>query len=147
MGKSAMADFAASGATQEFNFTDAEWRKIVVQHETIELILLEEKVEALHVFLGAEGERGECLRFAAGEERGTVNAGQQPHFARNFANLVEGAAIGTAAGIQDVVAENVLAEALKSALGQRPLLVHFLLGLFGDGCEDFVLQGVNQMIA
>src|SRR5204862_74595 len=50
MGESAMPNFAATGAAQEFHFADAERREVIVQHETIELILLEEQVETLHVF-------------------------------------------------------------------------------------------------
>ncbi len=65
--ESAMADFAAARASKEFHFTDAERREVVVQHEAIELVLLEEQVEALHVFLGAQGQSGEGLGFAAGK--------------------------------------------------------------------------------
>src|SRR4029077_7524204 len=92
----AVADFAAAGAAKEFYFADAERREVVVQHEAIELVLLEEQVEALHVFLGAEGQSGKSLRFAASEERGTMHAGKQPHFAGNMTNLVEGTAVRTA---------------------------------------------------
>src|SRR5580704_789932 len=55
LSKSAVADFAASGTTKELHFADAERWEVVVQHEAIELVLLEEQVEALHVFLSAEG--------------------------------------------------------------------------------------------
>src|SRR5580704_8691032 len=48
------ADFAAAWATQEFHFTDGERREVVMQHEVLEGIFLEEKILALHVFLGAE---------------------------------------------------------------------------------------------
>ena len=142
-----MADFAASWATQEFHFADAERREVVVQHEAVELILLEEQVEALHVFLGAERESGESLRFAASEESGTVNAGQQADFAGNMANLVERAAVGTAAGVENVIAEDVFAKAFEGALGERALLVHFLLGLFGDGLDDLFLESINEVVA
>src|SRR5713101_4104328 len=54
LGKCPMADFAAARATEEFYFADAERREVVVQHEALELVLLEEQVEALHVFLGAQ---------------------------------------------------------------------------------------------
>ena len=118
-----------------------------MQHETIELILLEEQVETLHVFLGAERERGERLRLASREERRAVNAGEQAHLAGTFANLVESAAIGTSAGIQDIVAENIFAKTFKSALGEGALLVHFLLGLFGNGGEDFFLERIHQVVA
>ena len=92
LGQRAVADFAASGTAQEFHFADGERREVVVQHEALEGFVLEEQVEALHVFLGAEGERGQRLRFAAGEERRAVHARQQAHFAGDLANLVERAA-------------------------------------------------------
>src|SRR6266446_2276079 len=65
LGQRTVADFAAAGAAKEFHFADAEWREIVVQHEALELVLREEQVEPLHVFLGAERESGERLSFAA----------------------------------------------------------------------------------
>ena len=67
----------------------------------LKAVLLEEQVEALHVFLGAERQRGQRLRFAAGKERRAVHARQQADFAGDLANLVEGAAIGTAAGVAE----------------------------------------------
>jgi hypothetical protein len=142
-----VADFAPTGTAQELDFAHAEWREVVVQHKTLELVLLEEQVKALHVFLGAQRERGERLRFSSCKERGAMNAREQAHFAGNLANLVEGAAIGTPAGVQDVVAEDILAQAFKSALGKRALLVHLFLRLLGNGGEDFLFQGIDQVIA
>src|SRR5579859_1952568 len=147
LGESAVADFAASRAAKEFRFADTERREVVVQHEAIELILLEEQVEALHVFLGAKSQCSECLRFAAGKERGTMHARKQAHFTGNMPNLVERAAIRTAAGVQNVIAEDVLAKALKGALGKGALFIHFLLGLFGDGLDDFILQFIDEVVA
>src|SRR5229473_7500737 len=131
-GESAVTNLAAARAAQEFHFANAERREIVVQHEALELVLLEEQVEALHVFLGAESESSERLSFAAREESGTVDAREQADFAGDLANLIEGAAIGAAAGVQNVVAEDILAEALKGALAEGALLVHLLLWLFGN---------------
>ena len=142
-----MADFAATGTAQELDLAHAEWREVVVQHKAFELVFLEEQVEALHVLLGAQRERGERLRLASCKERGAMNAREQADLASDLANLVEGAAIGTPAGIQDVVAENIFAQAFKGALGKRALLVHLLLRLLGNGGEDFLLQGIDQVIA
>src|SRR6266700_7508611 len=139
-GESAVTNFAAARAAQEFYFANAERREIIVQHEALELVLLEEQVEALHVFLGAESESGERLSFAAREESGTVDAREQADFAGDLANLIEGAAIGTAAGVQNVVAEDVLAQAFKGALGEGALLVHLLLWLFGNRRDDLFLE-------
>jgi len=108
---------------------------------------LEEQVETLHVFLGAEGQSGERLGFAAGKERGTVDTREQANFASDHANLVERAAVGTAPGIENIVTEDIFAETFKGALGQGALLVHFFLGLFGNGLDDLVLKGVNEVVA
>ena len=119
--KRAVADFAAARAAQELHFANAERREVVVQHEALELVLLEEQVEPLHVFLGAERQRRQSLRFAASKQRRAVYARQQADFAGDLANLVESASIRTAACVQNVVAENVLAHAFKRALGQGTL--------------------------
>src|SRR5258708_36277815 len=99
LSQSAVADFAAAGAAEEFYFADAERREVVVEHKAVELILLEEQVEALHVFLGAECQRGKGVRFAAGEERRAVDAREQAKLATDVANRRGSAAIGTAAAV------------------------------------------------
>jgi len=48
---------------------------------------------------------------------------------------------------ENVVTEDVLAKAFKSALGESALLVHLLLGLFRDGFEDLFLEGVYEVVA
>src|SRR5262249_24196856 len=128
----AVTDFAASRSAQELHFADAERRKIVMQQETLELILLEEQVEPLHVFFGAESKRREGLGFTASEERGAMHAWQQANFAGDLANLVEGAAVRTPLGIQNIVAENLLAQALERSLGQRALFLFFFRNCFDD---------------
>src|SRR5258708_18507173 len=142
-----MADFAAARASKEFHFTDAERREVVVQHEAIELVLLEEQVEALHGFLGAQRQSSKGLGFAAGKERGAMHARKQADLAGDQANLVEGAAVGTATGIEHIVAENILAETLKRALSERALFVHLFLGLFGNRLDDLFLQSIHEVIA
>ena len=76
-----------------------------------------------------------------------MNAGEQADFASDLADLVKGAAVGTAALIENVVTEDVLAEAFKSALGESALLVHFLFGLFRDGFENLFLEGIDEVVA
>src|SRR6267378_3500639 len=147
LGECTVADFAAAGAAKEFHFTHAERREVVVQHKALELVLREEQVETLHVFLGAESESGERLGFATSKERGAMNAGEQADFASDLADFVKGAAIGTAALVENVVTEDVLAEAFKGALSESALLVHLLLGLFRDGFEDLFLEGINEVVA
>ncbi len=76
-----------------------------------------------------------------------MHAGEQAHFAGDQTNLVEGAAVGTAAGIEHIVAENILAETFKRALSQGALLVHFLLGFFGNRLDNLFLQSIHEVIA
>ena len=104
-GERAVADFAASRPAQEFHFADGKRREVVVQHEALERFFLEEQVEALLVFLGAERGRRQGLRLAAREERRAVRARQHSHFAGDVANFVERAGIRAAVAMQDVVAE------------------------------------------
>src|SRR5712664_1939206 len=147
LGERPVTDFAPAGTAKELYLTDAEGREVVVQHEALELILREEQVETLHIFLGAKSESGERLGFAARKERGAVNTREQADFASDLADFVEGAAIGTAALVENVVTEDVLAEAFKSALGESALLVHLLLGLFRDSLEDLFLESVDEVVA
>src|SRR5260370_25709759 len=76
-----------------------------------------------------------------------MHAREQAHFAGDQTNLVEGSAVGTAAGIEHVVAENILAETLKRALSERALFVHLFLGLFGNRLDDLFLQSIHEVIA
>src|SRR5580700_9751548 len=62
-------------------------------------------------------------------------------------DLVKGAAVRTAAGVQNVIAEDVFAEALECALGESALFVHLLLGLLGDSFDDFFLEGIHEVVA
>src|SRR5258707_2507792 len=132
LSQSAVADFATAGAAEEFYFADAERREVVVQHKAVELILLEKQVEALHVFLGAKRPRCKRLRLAVGEERRAGDAREQANFARDGANLGGKAAIGTAALVENVVAEDVFTETLGTTHGEITLLFAFLRDRFPD---------------
>ena len=69
---------------------------------------------ALCVVGGAERGGDERLGFAAGEEGGTVDAGQNADFDRYISDLVEGAVIGADALVEHLLAEDVLAHAVRS---------------------------------
>ena len=109
----------------------------------LNVILLEEQIQPLLVFLGAEGQRRQRLRLAAREERRAVHARQQSDFAGDLANFVERAAIRAALAVQDVVAENVLAQALKCALGELALLFVFFRNRF----DDLGFHLIDQVVA
>ena len=71
------------------------------------LILREQQIQPLLIFLGAQGKSGQCLRLTACKQRRTVYAWQQANFACDFADLVKRASIRTALGIQNFIAENI----------------------------------------
>src|SRR5207247_9765905 len=76
-----------------------------------------------------------------------MHAREQADFASDQPNLVEGAAVRTAAGVQNIIAEDVFAETLESALGQGALCVHLLFRLFRNELDDLFLERIGEMIA
>src|SRR3972149_1399752 len=102
MARRAVADLPATRTAQEFHFAHGKRRKVIVQHEALEGIVLEQQIQALPVLFGAQGQRGQGLGFPAGKEGRAVYARQQADFAGDLANLVEGAAVGAPAGGQNV---------------------------------------------
>ena len=75
---------------------------------------------ALLVVLGAQRDGHQRLRFAAREQRRTVRARQHADFDGDLADLVEGAAIGTAAILQHLVAEDPLLQRVVDTSPLRP---------------------------
>ena len=65
--QSTVTDFAAAGPAQESNFTDAERREVVMEHEALERLALQH-VQPLLIFAGSERGGDQRLRFAAGEQ-------------------------------------------------------------------------------
>ena len=110
-----------------------------MQHEALGEFGGIEHFNPLFVVLGAEGAGNERLRLAAGEERGTVGAGQKADLAVNIANFVKRAAIGTAAGLQHFVAENLFLQVIENAAGFGALL-------YGEGGFGFGVQRVDAGI-
>src|SRR6476646_6736762 len=70
-------------------------------------------------------------------------ARQESRFAGDLADLVEGAPIRTPLRVEDVVAEDFLAQALEGALCQGALF----FVLFGNRLQDFVFQLIDEVIA
>ena len=114
-----------------------------MQHEALERFFLEEQVEPLLVFLGAERGGRQGLRLAAREERRAVRARQNTHFAGDVADFIERAGIRAPVAVQDVVAEIIFAQAFKRPHGQRALL----FVLFRDRLFNRFLDFVDQVIA
>ena len=126
LGQRAVTDFAPSGSAQELYFAHRERREIVVQHEPLEHVLLEQQIEPLLVFFRSQRRGRQRLRLAAGEKSRAVRAGQHAHFAGDLANLIERAAIGTPAANQHVVAEDALAQPLERAISQSSACLRLL---------------------
>src|ERR1019366_3259846 len=75
LGQVAMADFAPLRRTHHTGLTDAERRKIVVQHERF-FALASEPVDDLRIAARAQSRHHQCLRFTASEQSGTVGSRQ-----------------------------------------------------------------------
>ena len=80
-----------------------------MKHETLFGFALE-ALEALHVIAGAESGGDQRLRFAASEDGAAVRTGQDACLNPDVADLIESATVGTALVVDDLVAENPLAE-------------------------------------
>ena len=72
-----------------------------------------------------------------------MNAGQQGGLASDFANCVELAAVRTAAGIQDFVAEDFFLEAIEGSFGERD----FFLVFFRNGFDELGFESVDEGVA
>ena len=73
LGEGAVTDLAPAGAAHEAGLAHAEGRELVVVHEALGLFDVQ-AVDALLVPGRAQGEQGEDLSLAAGEEAGAVRA-------------------------------------------------------------------------
>ena len=117
-------------------------REVVVQHEAL-LGFAFEDFEALHVVAGAQGGGDQRLGFAAGEDGRAVGARQDADFDPDIADLVEGAAVGTALLVDHLLAEDALAQGLEVGL-------EFLLGGFvfcRNGSLQLFLEFADQGVA
>ena len=117
-----------------------------MQHEAF-LGFAFEAFEALHVVAGAEGGGDQGLGFAAGEDGAAVGARQDAGFDPDFADFVEGAGVGTALLVDDLLAEDALAQRFV-------VVIEFLLRGFVflslssaiSACE-FLLDVLDQRVA
>ena len=103
----AVAVVTAVGAAAGTGFTGGVGGHVVVMHEAL-LFLFPDGVELLGLGEGGEGRDGEHLGLAAGEEAGTVHAGDQADFGRQGTDLVHGAAVDTLAGEQPLLDDLLL---------------------------------------
>ena len=137
-----MTNLAPSGSAQKRNFSNRKRRKVVVKHEAF-LGFAFEDFEALHVVAGAEGGGDQGLGFAAGEDGAAVGAGQHADFDPDVADLVEGAAVGTALLVDDLLAEDALAQGLVVRLELR---LRFFV-VFRNRSLQLLLEFLDQGVA
>jgi hypothetical protein len=83
------------------------------------------------------------LGFAAGEDGAAVGARQDAGFDPDFADFVEGAAVGTVFLLDDFLAEDAFAQNLEVML---ELGLRFLV-VFGDVGLQFLLELFDQRVA
>src|SRR5262245_947957 len=138
-----VTDLAPSGGAHAARFADRERREIIVEHEAAFDLAQLQTVDVLHVLRGAERRRDKRLGLAAGEERRTMSTREPAGFDRNRADLGELAAVGTAAVVQNVVAEYALFQIVEQLAG----LVAQAGLVFGIAFDDALLQFVNRVVA
>ena len=117
-----MADFAAARAAHEADFADAERREVVVQHEALADVSPFQQFDALLVVLGAErAVTSACVSPRVNSAEPWVR-GRTPTSIEIWRISIERAAVGTAALLQHLVAEDALLERVE-ALGRFGLLL------------------------
>ena len=97
----AMAIFASADAAVRLAFADGVGREVVIEHEALRGFG-EESFDSLLVLGRSERDRNERLRFAALEERGTVDARQHVNAAFDRANFFDAATVESRAGKDNV---------------------------------------------
>ncbi len=114
-----------------------------MQHELL-VFLDEDLVHLLHVHLGTEGDGGKALGLAAGEDCASVCIGKISHFAPDGAHLRAVTAVQADAFVQDKVAHRFLLNIVVVPLHEGCLFLEFL---FGNGCKEFFLDGLEAGFA
>jgi hypothetical protein len=139
-GEGAVADLAASRASQEPRLADTEGREVVVQHELL-VVLADERVDLLLIRRRAQRGDDERLRLAAREQRRAVGARQHADFTGDLADVGGAAAVDTVAVVDDVAAHDLALHLFDHGL-QGPGLIrqfveqwrqHVLCGLASGG--------------
>ena len=108
-----MTDLTPPGRAQRPRLADAEWREVVVVHETLEF-LEAEAVQLLLVADRPEGHDAQRLRLTAREECRAVGSGQEAHLATDRTDLRGLTAVGPHPLIQDLATHAFLHLGLKT---------------------------------
>ena len=111
-GELAVSDFAASRAQAEAGLADRIGREVVMEQEVLPVIPVE-AVDDLLVLAGAEGGHHQRLGLAAGEQRAAVGPRQNADLAFDGPDGFGVPAVDPLPGVQDVLADDVLFQALE----------------------------------
>src|SRR5215470_17118466 len=101
-----MADFAPARAAQEFHFTDTKRRKVIVQHEFLE-VFADKRVYFLLVRCGAQSRDDEGLRLSSGKQRRAVGPRQYFDFAGNRTDILQAPAVDAAFLLNNETAKGI----------------------------------------
>ena len=103
----AVSDLAPAGGAEPLHLARRERREVVVEHVVLVRLPLE-VVDKTLVHAGAERDRTERLRLAAGEQRRSVRARQQADLALDVTDFVDLAAVDADALVEDPLAHFAL---------------------------------------
>ena len=137
-----MSDLPPPRSAQELHLADREGRKVVVQHEAL-VGLPVDQLDLLLVVGRAERSRDERLGLAAREHRRPVGVGQHADVRGDVADLIEGPTVETAARIENLVAQDLLFQVLEHHLGVRAAIRIVV----GNGREQVVERPIDLGIA
>src|ERR1019366_1532417 len=94
-------------------YADGEIGEVVMQDEFFLVRAAGVGIKFLRVVAGAERGERDGLRFAAGEQRGTVRARQNAHFAGNRTNHIKRTTVETLAAFEDQLAHGFFLDVVK----------------------------------
>src|ERR671922_2609266 len=110
-----MADFTASRRTQRPGLSDAEGRKVVVQHERAIVFALQ-RIDALLVLCGPKGHDRQTLCLTAREQCGSMRSGEYAYFGSHRPNIGRASTISTLPLLEDHVSDFAVLEVMKDQL-------------------------------
>ena len=125
-----MSDLAPAGPAQELHLADRERREVVVQHEPLVALA----VDQLHLLLvvgGPEGRGHQGLGLAACEDGRPVRSGQHSDLGPDRPHLVEAPPVEPLAPIEHLVPQDALLELAEDPLGVIPRRA-----VLGQGRDD-----------
>ena len=114
-----------------------------MEHKLL-VVLDQNLIHLLHIQLGAEGDGGQGLGLAAGEDCTSVGAGQIVHSAPDGAHFVGGATVKAQTFVQNHIAHSLFLLVTEVAVHQGLLLFEFF---FWNCSQEFVADGVEAVFA